>query len=153
MSSNHAGFDSRCCFCLWSQGDPSRAIRDNHKTYLHPLWRESHFYVEVEFEDEEEEIELRFSFCRVLWSITAYPLGMIGYLVDTVLKVVMLIGNFIIFMIALFSLHSEWRNERGTLLLDNLAAIGIGLIGIIAPPLAYRLDKLAKDRFLEILND
>ena len=141
MFTNSSGYDSRCCYCLWSDNNLLQAVYDNHKTVLHPLWQSEHFYVEVEGEDKKV-----FSVCRVFWSIAAYPLGMIGYLIDTTLKMVMLIGNFSAFVIALLSCNSSWMRTRGILLLDNASAVGIGVIGILAPPLAYRIERLAENR-------
>lgn len=138
----HDGFASRSCFCLWSTGDNvTRAIEDNHKTYLHSLWQTEHFYVEV----PDQEGEKKFSIGRVVWSLMSYPAGMIGYLADTAVKVVLLIGNLMIFLVSLASCNRSWRDARGIILLDTLTAVGIGAIGILAPPLAYRLDAKARE--------
>jgi hypothetical protein len=142
-SSPPPGFDSRGLFCLWSQGDLKTAISDNHKTILHPLWAKEHFWVKAEGSSQKT-----LSWYRVLWSLGAYPLGIIGYAVDSALKTVLLIGNFFAFVIAFLSCRKHWRKERQIFLIDNLAATGIALIGILIPPLAYRLDKLAKKRML-----
>ena len=90
------GFASRSCFCLWSSDTHiNRAIQDNHKTYLHPLWEPDHFYVDAPGQEGFKQ----FSVCRVLWSVLAYPIGMISYLFDTIIKVILLIGNFLMLLV------------------------------------------------------
>ena len=149
--SSSVGLDSRCCFCVFSEGNPRKAIKDNHMTILHTLWEREHFFVEVQIsKDESTE---RFSCCSILWSLASYPVGMVGYLVDTIVKIVLLIGNFFTMLIALFSCSAQWRRNRGIIFFDNLAAIGIGIIGIVVPPLAYRLDQCAKKSMLSWLEN
>ncbi len=147
------GFESRNCFCLWSSGQhtPSviKAIEDNHKTYLHPLWEKAHFFVVV----EGEEGKTQFSFSRILWSLLSYPCGMFAYLIDTIVKTTLLIGNFIYWLVSLTCGDPSWSQNRTILLLDTLASVGISIVGIIAPPLAYRLDTLSKDHFVAWANN
>ncbi len=140
------GFASRNCFCLWSTDTQvDRVIKDNHKTYLHPLWESDHFYVDT----LEPEGLKQFSVCRVLWSLASYPVGMVGYLFDTIIKVILLVGNLLMFLVSLLSCNSSWRDTRCLIFLDTLAAVGISLIGTIMPPLAYRLDRITREAMLE----
>ena len=140
------GFASRSCFCLWSTDtDIVRTIEDNHKTYLHVLWELDHFY-----EGSPDVKGVRsFSVCPALWSSMSYPVGMIGYLLDTVIKLILLIGNFLMLLVSTLSCNSEWRDKRCLIFLDTLAAIGISAIGTLMPPLAYKLDQMACTAIIE----
>ena len=145
LMSISAGFASRSCFCLWSTDtNVARAIEDNHKTYLHTLWEADHFYVE----GNEQEGVKQFSVCQVLWSLASYPIGMVGYLFDTVIKVILLVGNLLMLLVSTLSCKAEWRERRFILFLDNLAAVGISLIGSLMPPLAYKLDQMTRETML-----
>ncbi|MFC2049342.1 hypothetical protein ACFLR2_01560 [Chlamydiota bacterium] len=145
-----AGFASRSCFCFWSKDDSLiTAIQDNHKTYLHSLWEKGHFYVDI----TDQEGQKQFSICRLLWSLLFYPVGMLGYLVDTTVKVVLLIGNLLIFLVSTINCDRFCRRRsRGIILVDTLAAVGISLVGIAVPPLAYRLDRMARDTMIAWAN-
>jgi hypothetical protein len=141
MSSNSipSGYQSREFFYGYSRGGMLKtAIQDNHLTRLHTLWTKEHFY-------EGKSL----SGCRILQSVIGYPLGMVGYLVDTAFKVVMLVGNFLALLISCLSCKPSWIRERAILLLDNLAAVGIGVVGVVIPPLAYRLDKIAEENMIK----
>ena len=143
MQASHTSyFNSRFLFYLWSRGgNEHSAIRENHQTILHGLWEKDNFYVKD-----------KLSLSRILRSVAAYPVGMIGFLIDTALKVVLLVGNLLIYVISLFSCKPEWRAERRILFLDTLAAVGIGLIGIVVPPLAYELEKMAQENMFNSIG-
>jgi len=130
-----AGCDSRFCFFLCSKGDPKRAIEDNHKTVLHTFWNRQNFFSDLP------------SFVRaVCWMAPVYLCGMVGYLVDTLVKTILVFGNTLVYLISLCAADREWMNKREIICLDTLAALGISIVGILIPPLAYYLDNVAKLR-------
>ena len=140
------GFASRSCFCLWSSDtDIARTIEDNHKTYLHPLWEPENFYIDVPAQEGLKQ----FSVCRVLWSLLSYPVGMVAYQFDTIIKVILLAGNFLMLLVSTLSCNGDWRNTRCLIFMDTLAAVGISIIGTIAPPLAYRLDRMTREAMIK----
>lgn len=143
---------SRCFFYLYSKGNPLIAIHDNHATYLHRLWQRDHFFVDVQPKNEGGSLQKKFSFYRLFWSVLTYPVGMLGYLIDTILKVVTFFGNLILWVVSLFSCNTKWLRNRSYILLDTAIALLIGVIGILFPPLAYRLDLAAKLKMQRCLS-
>ncbi len=143
-----ANADSRVCCCLWSVGNVEQAIADNHATHLDRFWEKGHFFV---ITGEEGNKKISFSVCRLLWSLTVYPLGMVGYLCDMILKIVLFTGNLFILVLSLCCCNAPWRRDRAILVVDNLTAVGICLVGVVVPPVAYRLDKIAQKKMTALL--
>ncbi|MCH9627391.1 MAG: hypothetical protein S4CHLAM2_10300 [Chlamydiales bacterium] len=77
-------------------------------------------------------------------------MGMIGYFVDTLHKIVLAVGNTLALIPPLITRDSKWLKERGVICLDTWTALGIAIIGILIPPVAYRLDARAKEAFLNL---
>ncbi len=125
--------------CFWSNGDVEATIEENHQTILHSLWTKEHFCPEG-----------RLSGYRIAWSAGAYLLGMIGYLADTIHKIVLAIGNTLALLPPLITRDSKWLKERSVICLDTWAALGIAIIGILLPPLAYHLDAKAQEAFTRL---
>lgn len=135
-------FKSRECICLVSSGDPALAIEENHFTVLHNTWKREYFYVEG-----------RLSGKKIAWSFVVYAMGMIGYFFETVLvKIILALGNTLAFFVSLCRGDSQWMHKRAILCLDSWTALGIGIIGILIPPLAYRLDAAAKETIIGLLR-
>jgi len=135
MSARSEGCDSRCAFCLFSMGDPVRAIEDNHKTILHPIWSREHFYPDGKLSGK-----------RIVWAAGVYVCGMIGYTAETLfVNIILALGNTLAFLVSLCRCDKQWIKERGVVCLDSWIALGIGIVGMFVPPLAYRLDAAAME--------
>lgn len=69
-----------------------------------------------------------------------YLRSMGGYLIDTVKKAVMLVFNILALVFSPLSFEGKYMKSRAIIVLDNFLALGISVVGILAPPLAYRMD-------------
>ncbi len=148
MSSQPVEFKSRCCWCLWSKGDPATAIKENHQSILHTKWNREYFYPEGQFSEK-----------NALFSVAIYVCGMIGYIVDTIIKIILFVGNLltllisgIVCIISDSESRRDYMKDRSVISIDSCIALGISIIGMLIPPLAYRLDAAAKKAMLRI-ND
>lgn len=81
-------------------------------------------------------------------------MGMIGYAFETVLvKIILALGNTIAFFVSLCTSDSHSMHIRGIICLDSWTALGISVVGILIPPLAYRLDAAAKEAMENLVQN
>jgi hypothetical protein len=132
------------CFCLFSSGPLGKIIEENHKTVLHQIWKKEFFFEK----DTSTASGRKFSLIRVGQAALAYPLGMIGYFIDSLRKIILLIGNGLALLGSVISHHPSRMRARALVALDNLLAASISIIGTLIPPLGYTLDRKAKETMI-----
>ncbi len=144
-------------YCLGSIGPTlEEVIIDNHN--------HNHFFIidnkKPKGPDAHQPSDLWFGKtkwdCHIVWAMPlTYIAGSIGYAISAVRKVILLAAN-----ILLHTFDLPFRcvccrkgpplKERGIILLDSLLALTIALIGCVCSPLAYYLDRKARNAMMDL---
>lgn len=114
---------------------PVQAIAYNHYSPLAKFY----FPKEGDFSFDEPP-----SICRM---VVFYPIGMIGFALQTIIRAIQLVGDILGLLCA-----CGYYGDQGVLILDTFVSLLISVVGIAAPPLAYKLDDLARERFEAMMS-
>lgn len=115
--------------------NPVQIVENNHFNALSDIY----------FPNEELERK-HGQDCHCLKIVVGYPIGMIGYALQTILRAIQLLGDLLFFLCA----HSY--HDHAVVTLDTFVSLLISIVGIVLPPLAYKLDSLAKAHFQEMTS-
>lgn len=123
---------STYCFCFFS-----RNSADLHKCYFNKIWDSTFLYKNGTF-----------SCTQLGKSILFYIPQMCTFAFSIVRNALLLVGNFFALLFS-FSGHpkSASPTSRGLILLENVVAILIDVVGIICPPAGYDLHTIAEEHF------
>ncbi len=121
-----------------SEGTLKEIIYDNHG---HRLFKDGTQFSDFWYVRDEWKC------CDITAIPLAYIMGSIGYALSVVRKVILLAVN----ILNTFNPCSDRTlSDRGIILLDTFLALSMAIIGCACSPLAYQLDRVARNAMLDL---